>query len=148
MDRDYLVSVEDLQGWEDEQSATLEEKIVLLRTGFSRYWPDREKYLGTAETGREAVAKLHFPGLDPAAADWLIIRRRVRAVGIDTASIDHGPSQDFPSHVRLFRDNVPALENVAHLNVLPSHGFTLIALPMKIASGTGGPCRIIAILRD
>ena len=44
----------------------------LIRTGFGSHWPDREKYLGTAETRRAAVAKLHFPGLDPAAADWLV----------------------------------------------------------------------------
>ena len=60
------------------------------------------------------MAKLHFPGLDPAAADWLVARRKIRMVGIDTASIDHGQTQDYPTHQRLFRDNVPALENVAH----------------------------------
>ena len=116
---------------------SLEDKIVLIYTGYGSRWPDREKYLGTAETGRAAVAKLHFPGLDPAAADWLVSKRHVRMVGIDTASIDHGQTRDFPTHVRLFRDNVPALENVANLDKLPPHGFTLAALPMKIAGGSG-----------
>lgn len=146
VDRDYQVSVEDLRAWENANDCSLADRIILIRTGFGRYWPDREKYLGTKELGKEAVAKLHFPGLDPAAADWLIMRRRVRMVGIDTASIDHGQSRDFPTHVRLFRDNIPALENVAHLDKLPAKGFTVVALPMKIAGGSGGPCRIIAIL--
>jgi kynurenine formamidase len=145
-DSDYQVTVEDFTDWEQAHDASLEDKIVLIRTGFGPYWPDRQKYLGTAEQGRAAVAKLHFPGLDPSAADWLIKRRHVRLVGIDTASIDHGQTRTFPTHVRLFRDNVPALENVAHLDRLPAEGFTIAALPMKIAGGSGGPCRIVAIL--
>jgi len=147
-DPDYQVSVEDFTDWEQAHGKSLEDKIVLIRTGFGRYWPDRQKYLGTAEQGRAAVAKLHFPGLDAAAADWLISRRRVRMVGIDTASIDHGQTRTYPTHVRLFRDNVPALENVAQLDRLPAAGFTIAALPMKIAGGSGGPCRIVAILDE
>ena len=147
-DPDYLVSVEDFQDWEKTHGKSLEDKIVLIRTGFGRYWPDREKYLGTAEQGRGAVAKLHFPGLDPAAANWLITRRHIRLVGLDTASIDRGQTQTYPTHVRLFRDNVPALENVANLDQLPADGFTIAALPMKIAGGSGGPCRIVAILDE
>ena len=147
-DRDYQVTVEDFKRWETANEATLEDRIVLIRTGFSRYWPDREKYLGTSESGQAAVAKLHFPGLDPAAADWLITRRRIRTVGIDTASIDHGQTRTFPTHVRLFRDNVPALENLAHLDKLPADGFTIAALPMKIGGGSGAPCRVVAIVES
>jgi kynurenine formamidase len=147
-DRDYQVSVEEFQDWEKANNASLKDRIVLIRTGFGRFWPDREKYLGTSEFGRAAVAKLHFPGLDPAAADWLITRRGIRMVGIDTASIDHGQTQDYPTHVRLFRDNVPALENVADMKDLPAQGFEVLALPMKIGGGTGGPCRIVAIIND
>ncbi len=146
-DRDYQVTVEDFEAWEAANKASLEDRIVLIRTGFGRYWPDREKYLGTSETGRAAVAKLHFPGLDPAAADWLITRRRIRMIGIDTASIDHGQTRAFPTHVRLFRDNVPALENIAHMDKLPADKITIIALPMKIGGGSGAPCRVVA-MRD
>jgi kynurenine formamidase len=145
-DRDYQVTVEDFTAWEAAHKASLEDRIVLIRTGLSRHWPDREKYLGTSEQGKAAVAKLHFPGLDPSAADWLITKRHIRCVGIDTASIDHGQTHDYPTHQRLFRDNVPALENVANVAELPEIGFTIAALPMKIAGGSGGPCRIVAIL--
>jgi kynurenine formamidase len=64
--------------------------------------------------------------------------------GIDTASIDHGQTRTFPTHQRLFRDNVPALENVADMSKLPPNNFTVIALPMKIGGGSGAPCRIVA----
>jgi kynurenine formamidase len=147
-DRDYQVTVEDLEAWEAANKQSLNGRIVLVRTGFGRFWPDRAKYLGTSETGRPAIAKLRFPGVDPAAADWLITRRRLRAVGIDTASIDHGQTSTFPTHIRLFRDNVPALENLANLDKLPPAGFTIAALPMKIAGGTGAPCRVIAMLKE
>ncbi|MEQ8847558.1 cyclase family protein [Botrimarina sp.] len=147
-DRDYQVTVEDLLAWERENDASLEGKIVLLRTGYASHWPDREKYLGTSQTGRAAVDLLRFPGLHPSAADWLATKRQIEAVGIDTASIDYGRSADFQSHVNLFKRNVPALENVASLAGLPPAGFRVVALPMKIAGGSGAPCRIIAILEE
>jgi kynurenine formamidase len=147
-DRDYQVSVEDFQSWEKANNASLENRIVLIRTGFARFWPDREKYLGTKEQGKAGVAKLHFPGLDPAAADWLVSRRHIRMVGIDTASIDHGQTHNYPTHQRLFRDQVPALENVANTEELPADKFTIVALPMKIGGGSGAPCRIVAMLND
>lgn len=145
-DRDYLVGVSDLEAWEREHGRIPDGAIVLLRTGFGRFWPDRARYMGTDERGEQAVAKLSFPGLDPRAADWLAAQRRIDAVGLDTPSIDHGPSTSFESHVRLFRSNIPALENVANLEQLPPSGFTLIALPMKIRGGSGGPTRIVAVL--
>lgn len=145
---DYRIVIEDLQGWEQAHQRSLHDSIVLLKTGWGRYWPDRASYLGTAELGQDAVAKLHFPGLDPAAAQWLAEERSVRAVGIDTASIDFGQSNLFASHVELFRHDIPAFENVANLDQLPPHGFLLIALPMKIADGSGGPSRIVALVPE
>ena len=118
----------------------------VVRTGFGARWPDRVRYLGTDERGSGAVAKLHFPGLDPAAARWLVERRKIAAVGIDTASIDPGQSKRFKAHQVLFAAEVPAFENLANLERLPPTGATLVALPMKIAGGSGGPLRAIAIL--
>ena len=91
--------------------------------------------------------QLHFPGLDPKAAEWLVTQRRPKAIGLDTPSIDTGQSTLFRSHVILFEHNVPAFENVANLEQLPEKGFTVIALPMKIRGGSGGPLRIIAIVQ-
>ena len=145
-DADYLVTASDFETWEDEHGRIPDGAMVLLRTGFGRFWPDRVRYMGTDELGAEAVARLHFPGLDPAAAARLAEERRIHAVGLDTPSIDHGPSTSFESHLRLFRSDIPALENVANLDKLPPRGFTVIALPMKIRGGSGGPTRIIAIL--
>lgn len=144
--RDYEITVGDLRAWEEQHGRTLAETIVLLRTGFAAHWPDPAAYLGTAEKGPEAVAQLHFPGLAPQAAAWLAEHRAIKAVGIDTASIDHGQSQDFGSHVKLCQHNVPILENVKLSDDLPAEGFLILALPMKIGGGSGGPARIVAVL--
>jgi kynurenine formamidase len=145
-DADYRITVADLEAWEAEYGRIPDGAILLLRTGFDAYWGDRERYMGTAERGAEAVALLHFPGLHPDAAEWLIRRRAIDAVGIDTPSIDYGQSQAFRSHRILFAENVPAFENVANLDRLPATGGLVVALPMKIEGGSGGPLRIVAFL--
>ncbi len=144
--RDYQVSVDDFVAWEHRHGLIPKGAIVLLRTGFGAYWPDRRRYLGTDERGAAGVANLHFPGLLPHAAVWLVDTRKIHAVGLDTASIDYGQSTLYESHVALFQRGVPAFENVANLDRLPAKGFTVIALPMKIAGGSGGPLRIVALV--
>src|SRR6476660_10572393 len=143
-DVDYLVSVADFQDWEKRNGRIPVGAIVLLRTGFGKFYPDRKKYLGTDERGMAAVAKLHFPGLDPQAARLLTQSRSIKAIGLDTASIDRGQSTLFESHRILFEKDIPAFENVANLDQLPVKGFTIVALPMKIKGGSGGPVRIVA----
>jgi kynurenine formamidase len=143
---DCLVGVADVRDFESRHGRIPAGAIVLLRTGFGERWPDLAAYLGTAERGAGAVAKLRFPGLDPEAARWLAEERSIDAVGIDTASIDPGRSTRFEAHRVLAERNVPILENVAALGELPETSFTVVALPMKIGGGSGGPLRIVAIL--
>jgi kynurenine formamidase len=145
-DADHAVDVAELVAWEAANGAIPAGSIVLLRTGFGRRWPDRARYLGSAERGADAVAKLHFPGLGAEAARWLAEERRIAAVGIDTASIDPGQSLRFEAHVALFEREIPAFENLAGLDALPATGFRVVALPMKIRGGSGAPLRIVAIL--
>lgn len=146
--RDYQISIKDIEEWESANGKIPADSIVLFRTGFGKFWPDREAYLGTAELGAEAVAKLHFPGIDPAAATFLASDRRIKSVGIDTASIDFGQSTLFEAHRHLFAANIPAFENVANLEQLPAKGAWVIALPMKIEGGSGGPLRMVGIVPE
>ncbi len=143
---DYMISVEDFTDWENTNGKIPDGSIVLLETGYSTFYPDKIKYLGTDERGPDAVAKLHFPGLSPEAAKWLVNNRNIHAIGLDTPSIDFGQSKLFESHVTLLSKNIPAFENVTNLDKLPIKGFSVIALPMKIKGGSGGPLRIVAIL--
>jgi len=147
-DAAYEVTPDDLVAWETQHARQLVDVILLLRTGWAERWTDRAAYLGTDEVGPDAVAKLRFPGLSPLAARWLVDHRRIRAVGIDTASIDHGPSTHFGAHVTLCGGNLPIFENVASLIGLPEQGTFVVALPMKIAGGSGGPLRIVARVPD
>lgn len=147
-DRDYQVGVADFTAWESVNGKIPDNAIVLLNTGYAKYWPDRAKYMGTDKKGQEAIKDLHFPGLDPAAAKWLTENRDISAIGLDTPSIDYGQSVLFESHRILFDENIPAFENVANLDRLPARGALVIALPMKIKGGSGGPLRIVALIPE
>ncbi len=143
---DYLVTIEDITAWEAEHGVLNDGDILLVRTGYGQFWPDPERYLGTSLRGPEGVANLHFPGLHPDAAKWLVENRKIDAFGIDTASIDYGQSTLYETHQTLFAANIPAFENVANMDQMPATGAEVIALPMKIRNGSGGPLRIIARL--
>ncbi|GJM34648.1 MAG: cyclase [Saprospiraceae bacterium] len=148
VDRDYLISVDDFQTWEIQNGPIPDDVIVLLYTGYDQFWQNPIKYMGTDETGEQAVAKLHFPGLHPDAATWLSENRKIKAIGLDTPSIDFGQSTYFESHQILFKHNIPAFENVANLKQLPAKGSWVVALPMKIGNGSGAPLRIVGFLAD
>ena len=143
---DYRIDVADLEGWEREHGLIPDGAILLLRTGWGERWPDRLSYLGTERSGPEAVAELHFPGIHPDAARWITDQRNVAAVGIDTPSIDYGQSSGFEAHVIIYGANIPGFENVANLDELPEAGAFVVALPMKVAGGSGGPLRIVAFV--
>ena len=145
---DYLVTVDDLTKWESRHGPIPPGAILLLRTGWGERWPDPVRYLGTDLKGPEAVPELHFPGLGPDAARWLVENREIDAIGIDTPSIDYGQSTTFETHQILYEENMPGFENVAHLEELPEWGAYLVALPMKIQGGSGGPLRVVAFIPE
>lgn len=140
-DADYRLTVDDLTKWEAANGKIPERGIVLLRTGWNRFWDSNVRY-----RNQDTQGKMHFPGYSEAAARWLIKERNIRGIGIDTLSIDYGPSKDFIVHHVINGAGRYGLENVAELDKLPSRNFFLIVAPIKIASGTGGPTRLFAVL--
>jgi kynurenine formamidase len=143
-DADYRMTVDDIRNWESKHGRLPRGAIVVMQSGWGRHWPDKKKYLGTDAPGD--VQNLHFPGFSKEAAEFLVRERDVAAVATDTASIDHGPSKDFIAHQVIGGANKPAFENVANVDRLPPIGATIIALPLKIEGGSGGPARIVALL--
>jgi kynurenine formamidase len=143
-DADYSLGVDDVRAWETRHGRIPEAAIVLLRTGWAARWPDAKRYFGDDTPGD--ASRLHFPSYGAESARLLVEERRVAALGVDTASIDHGPSKDFAVHQIAARANVPGLENLADLSALPEDGAWVIALPMKIAGGSGGPVRVVALV--
>ena len=141
--RDYLISVDDITNWEKENGDITPNTIILFKTGYGKFYPDAEKYFGTAQKGAAAIPLLHFPGIDSTTAAW-IVQHKIKAVGIDTPSIDFGQSKNFKTHQILMGASIPAFENVANITEVPAKGTYIIALPMKIKNGSGGPLRLIA----
>jgi kynurenine formamidase len=142
--RDYLISIDDVTNWENEFGTLGQNMIILFRTGYGKFYPDLLKYFGTDKKGDEALPFLHFPGIDPQLAKWLVANKKIKAVGLDTPSIDNGQSTDFQTHRILLAENIPAFENVAHLDLLPAKHVYIVALPMLLKDGSGAPLRIIA----
>ena len=146
-DPDALLDPATVRDWETRNGPIAEGTIVILRTGWGRRWAEGAKaYLGDDTPGD--ASNLHFPGYGVEAARYLVEERKVGALGIDTASIDHGPSKDFAVHRVVAARNVVGLENVARAEELPEKGFWIVALPVKIGKGSGGPVRIVALLPE
>lgn len=143
-DRDYQIKREDIEQWEQAHGRIADETIILFRTGYGQFYPDRERYFGTGKTGEAAIPELHFPGVLPAATKWLVEQRKIKALGLDTPSIDYGQSTEFLTHRILLGHNKAGFENLANLEQLPATNLYVVALPMKIAGGSGAPLRIIA----
>ena len=141
---DYRLSVADVLAFEQRYGRIEPGTIVLLRTGWSSRWPDRKRYFGD-DTPNDA-SKLHFPSFGEDAARMLVNDRQVAALGADVASIDYGPSTSFMVHRIAAAANVPGLENLTSLELLPARGAVVIALPMKIERGSGGPLRAVALV--
>jgi kynurenine formamidase len=143
--RDYRLTREDVLRFEQQHGQIVGGTIVLLRTGWSRHWPNTKTYLGDDTPGD--ASKLSFPSFGVEAAKALVEERGVAALGIDTASIDYGRSTDFMVHRIAAARNVPGFENLTNLDQLPPTGAIVIALPIKIEGGSGGPLRAVAMVR-
>jgi kynurenine formamidase len=140
---DALASAAHIHAFEQAHGAIEPGTIVLFRAGWSARWADKKSYLGDDTPGD--ASHLHFPGVAEDAAK-LLVERKVAAVGIDTASLDYGPSTTFVTHVTLMGADIPGFENVILPQEFPARGALVMALPAKIAGGSGGPLRVVAVL--
>lgn len=143
-DPDALLTRDEVLAFEKVHGRIPKGSMVLLRTGWSRRWPDAKRYLGSDVPGD--ASDLHFPSFGLEAATILVSDRGAVALGVDTASIDGGQSHDFVVHRLAAFANVPGLENLTGLEKLPPTGAVVFALPMKIAGGSGAPVRAVAVL--
>ena len=139
-DEDYRLTVDDILRFEAKAGRIPEGSVVLVATGWDRRWPDQVRYMND----RGGVK--HFPGLSVEAAALLAHERKVAGIGIDTPSVDYGPSSKFETHHTTMPANVYHIENATHLTGLPASGFTVVVAPINLAGGSGGPTRLFAIL--
>ena len=141
---EFALRREDVEAFEERHGPIPRGSVVLLRTGWDRFWPDARRYLGDSSPGD--ASGLRFPGFGAAAARALVEERGVVGLGVDTASLDVGSSTDFPVHRIAAARGAYGLENLTGLGALPARGAVIVALPMKIEGGTGAPVRVIGML--
>lgn len=139
---DYLISVEDIASWEHLHGQIPPGAIVMARTGWGARWNSAKDFRNADSKGA-----MHFPGYSLDTARFLVEGRAIFGLGIDTLSIDYGPSSDFPVHQYTLAHSVYQLENVANLDRVPASGAIVVVAPMKLEGGSGSPVRILALLR-
>lgn len=140
-DADYVLTVQDILNWEKAYGNMPDRAIVIMFTGWSRKWDDYNSYKNQGADG-----KMHFPGFSSEAAQFLITERSILGIGIDDFSVDAGTAQGFPVHGIVNGAGKFHLENVAEVHDLPPTGVYLMAAPIKIEGGSGGPVRIFAVI--
>jgi len=146
MSPDYELALSDILSFEARYGPIPRGAAVLLRTGWSKRWPDKREYLGDDTPGE--ASNLHFPGFGEEATRVLVQQRGVGAIGLDTASLDPGRSSDFKVHRIAAEAGIPGFENLTNLDQVPAKGAWLLALPMLIEGGTGAPLRAIAMIPE
>jgi len=145
--RDYQLTVEDILAWEKKHGPIPRGAWVIMQSGVDgRYYPNKKQVLGTEKTGKAAVAELRFPGFSPESVTFLLTKRAINGIAIDTPSIDPGTSKDFRAHRELCKAQKLALENIANPEKIPESGAVLYVIPMFIKNGTGAPARVFAVL--
>lgn len=145
LNSDYELKTDDLQQWENTTGRLLNDVILLVRSGWSKHWANRTAYIGNSDNDAD---NLHFPGVAPSTSRWLIKNRNVYGIGVETLSLDYGPSKKFDTHVTLNDKNIYGLENVGDISELPIYGATVHVMPMKLGGACGAPTRIVATFPD
>jgi kynurenine formamidase len=139
-DPDAEVTVDDLRDYEKRHGRIPRNAAVFMYSGWEKRLPD-----GDAYKNADASGTYHFPGFGIEAAEALLDRRKVRAIGVDTLSLDPGNSTTFDVHVNWLGADRFGIENLANLGKLRPSGATAFIGVIPWEEGSGGPCRVIAL---
>jgi len=139
---DYEVSVQDIAEWESQNGEVPSGAVVIAYTGWEDRWNTPKAFRNAGPDG-----VMHFPGFSLEAAKFLVKTRNSVGLGIDTMSMDPGTSKTFPVHQFTAKESVYQLENVANLASVPPVGATIVVAPIKLENGSGGPTRLLALVK-
>jgi kynurenine formamidase len=138
-DHDAVVTVDDLRRFEHRHGRIPDGALVCMDSGWAQKIDDPLEFKGGA-----SFPDYHFPGFGLEAALWLVERRDVTGIGVDTLSLDPGNSSTFPVHVNFLETDRYGLENLANLDKIPPRGAVAYVGLIPWEQGSGGPCRVIA----
>jgi kynurenine formamidase len=141
-DADYEVSVQDIAAWEDAHGQIPSGAVVMAYTGWDEHWNSQKQF-----RNEQADHLTHYPGFSLEAAKFLVKTRDVVGLGIDTMSVDIGATTTYPVHTFTSKESVYHLENVANLAIVPPSGATVVVAPIKLENGSGGPARVLALVK-
>lgn len=139
-DPDTVVTPDDILAYERRYGRLPDGAAVLMASGWGARAGSVERFRNT-----DAGGTMHFPAFGKAAIDFLLTERRIAGIGVDTLSLDFGPSADFAVHFTLLSSNRWGLENLANLEAIPPSGATIFVGAPKVAAGSGGPSRVMAV---
>jgi kynurenine formamidase len=139
-DPDTVVSADDLTRFERKHGRIPHGALVAMDSGWAKKIGDEAAYKGGPANA------YHFPGFGDTAIEFLLERRKAAAIGVDTLSLDNGPSSTFSVHVNWLNADNFGLENLANLDKLPPHGATAIVGVIPWQDGSGGPARVLALV--
>lgn len=139
-DEDALLVPDDLIAWERRHGRIPDGAVVALHTGWESRTGDPARFLNA-----DASGVMHSPGIGGEAAEWLVRERSIAGAGIDTLSLDFGPSATYDAHRALLGAGKYGLECIARLAEVPPCGATLVVGAPKHEGGTGGPARLLAL---
>jgi len=137
---DYSLTREKIKEFEKKNTIPPHAAVLLLTGWSKRYFIDGQ-YRNVDSKG-----VMRYPGFSLEAAKYLVNDHKIAALGIDTLSIDNGPSQDFPVHKFVLSHGLFMVENLANLDQLSNNGTVVIFAPLKIEGGTGSPARVLALV--
>ena len=138
-DPDTVVTVDDLRAFERRHGRIPRDSAVLMDSGWAAKVGDVAAYRGA-----DAEGVLHFPGFGAEATEWLLRHRRIRALGVDTLSIDPGISEEFETHLTLLGADRYGVENLKNLDRIPRRGATIMVGLIPYERGSGGQARVLA----
>ncbi len=142
---DYLMTVERILQWEASYGKIPRRSWVFMRTGWSAYLDDPERYFNVGPDGMP-----HTPGWSKESAEFLARERDVLGVGVETVGTDAGRAATFdppfPNHNIMHGYGKFGLTSLINLDKLPPTGAVVVAAPLKIVRGSGSPVRVIAFV--
>jgi kynurenine formamidase len=140
-DPDFELGVADLEAFETAHGRIPDGAIAVMWTGFQDRWDDPGAYFN-----RDASGGLHYPGFGVSATSWLIERRRIGGLGIDTLGVDPGLDTEFRINRMLLHERRIHLENLAGLEEMPPNGGWVVVGGVRNQNGSGGPATVFGLI--